>query len=283
MVSDTEVAFVTGASRGIGKSIAVHLARAGYDVAIGARTLADGEAREHSPTVKRSDTSALPGSLGSTSALIEAEGQRALPVYMDLLDTPSLGSAAATVLERWGRIDVLVNNARYIGPGHMDQFFDAPIELIEKQIKANAIAPLHLMRLVLPQMIARGSGTVVNITSGCAVSDPPAAAGDGGWGLGYGMSKAAMHREVGILSRELAGTGVTFVNIEPGLIGTERMAIDMAEYGFDASTMTPPEVIGSVAAWLVRSPDVADRNGQTIDGQDTCRRLGLVPEWAAAG
>jgi NAD(P)-dependent dehydrogenase (short-subunit alcohol dehydrogenase family) len=282
MGNDSPVALVTGASRGIGKAIAIHLARNGFDVAIGARTLQEGEAREHSPTVRKSNTAPLPGSLESTSGEIEKEGRRALPVYLDLLDRTSLGTAVSTVLERWGGIDVLVNNGRYIGPGHMDRFMDAPVELVERQIQANAISPLYLTRLVLPSMIARGSGVVLNITSGCAVSDPPAAIGEGGWGLGYGMSKAAIHRQVGILSKELADTGVVFFNIEPGLIGTERMAIDMAEYGFDASEMTPPDVIGAVAAWLVRSPDAKERNGQTIDGQQTCRDLGLLPGWPVA-
>src|SRR5919204_884405 len=102
------VALVTGASRGIGKAIAVHLARAGYDVAILARTVNDGEAREHSSTVAGSDTSPLPGSLATTAALIRAEGRDALVVAADLLDRASLGSAATTVLERWQRVDVLV-------------------------------------------------------------------------------------------------------------------------------------------------------------------------------
>lgn len=281
-MTDSDVALVTGASRGIGKAIAVHLARVGFDVAIGARTIHEGESRERSSTVRKSNTDPLPGSLDSTSALIEKEGQRALSVYLDLLDRTSLGSAVATVQERWGHIDVLVNNGRYIGPGHMDKFLDMPVELIERQIQANAISPLYLSRLVLPAMVARGRGIVLNITSGCAISDPPAAVGDGGWGLGYGMSKAAIHRQVGILSKELAGTGVLFFNIEPGLIGTERMAIDMGEYGFDATTMPPPDIIGAVAAWLVRSPDAADHNGETIDGQQVCRDLNLFPAWSAA-
>jgi NAD(P)-dependent dehydrogenase (short-subunit alcohol dehydrogenase family) len=278
----SKVAFVTGASRGIGKAIAEHLALAGYDVAIGARTIHEGEAREHSPTFKKSNTKPLPGSLDSTSKQIEKAGQRALSVYLDLLDRPSLGVAVTTVFERWGRIDILINNGRYIGPGHMDRFMDTPVELIEKQIQANAISPLYLSRLVLPQMLARGSGKLINITSGCAVMDPPAPAGEGGWGMGYGMSKAAIHKQVGILAKELAGTGVQFFNIEPGLIGTERMGIDMAEYGFDASTMTPVGVIGAVAAWLATDPEAESFNGQTVDGQAFCRERNLYPAWSAA-
>jgi NAD(P)-dependent dehydrogenase (short-subunit alcohol dehydrogenase family) len=156
------------------------------------------------------------------------------------------------------------------------------VELIEKQIQANAISPIYLTKLVLPAMIARGRGIVLNITSGCATMDPPAPIGEGGWGMGYGVSKAAIHRQAGILSKELANTGVLFFNIDPGLIGTERMAIDMAEFGFDASQMTPADVIGAVAAWLVDSPDAAELNGQTIDGQRTCRELRLLPGWPLA-
>src|ERR1700683_4301467 len=97
-MAERRVAFVTGASRGIGKGIAKHLARSGFDVAITARTVHRGEEREHSPTVARSDTSPLPGSLDETAELIESEGAKALVVPADLLDRSSLGAAAATVL-----------------------------------------------------------------------------------------------------------------------------------------------------------------------------------------
>ena len=77
MVDERRVAVVTGASRGLGKAIAVWLARAGYDVAIRARTVDEGVAREHSSTVAASDSSPLPGSLSATTALVQAEGARA--------------------------------------------------------------------------------------------------------------------------------------------------------------------------------------------------------------
>ncbi len=161
---DRRVAFVTGASRGIGKACAVHLARSGFDVAVTARTVQDGEAREHSSTVHRSDTRPLPGSLTSTADEIRAAGREALVVPADLLDRASLGAAAATVLERWGPIEVLVNNGRYIGPGHMDRFLATPTELLDKHLDANVMAPLVLARLVLPSMIDNRSGLIANVT-----------------------------------------------------------------------------------------------------------------------
>ena len=91
------VALVTGASRGIGKASAVALARAGFDVAIGARTVHEGEGVDDA----RSDRPPLPGSLESTASEIEATSRRALPVRMDLHDRSSLEAAADHTLSAW--------------------------------------------------------------------------------------------------------------------------------------------------------------------------------------
>jgi NAD(P)-dependent dehydrogenase (short-subunit alcohol dehydrogenase family) len=281
-MSEQKVALITGASRGIGKALAVYFARAGFDVAVGARTLQEGEAREHSSTIKTSNTKPLPGSLASTASLVEKEGRQALPVYLDLLDRVSLGSAVTSVLDRWGRVDVLVNNGRYIGPGHMDRFMDTPIDLHEKHLEANVLAPIILTRLLLPQMLERGEGYVVNITSGAGTADPPAPAGAGGWGLGYGMSKGALHRLAGILHLELADQGIRAYNLHPGFVATERMAADMGEFGFDNSLAAPADVVGAVAVWLVTTPEGQQMAGTWIEAQDKCRELALVPEWSGA-
>jgi len=278
-MAEQKVALVTGASRGIGKAVAVKLAEAGFDVAIGARTVHEGEAREHSSTIKKSNTTPLPGSLDSTAELVEKAGQKALSVYLDLLDRTSLGTAVTTVLERWGRIDVLVNNGRYIGPGHMDQFLDTPVELLDKHIEANAMAPIILCKLVIPQMLERGEGFIVNMTSASGNRGPEQPAGSGGWGLGYGFSKSAMHRIAEILAVELGNRGIVAYNLHPGFVATERLAMDMGEFGFDASLGAPPEVIGAVTAWLVTAPEAKALNGQWIEGQDKCRELKLLPTW----
>lgn len=267
---------MTGASRGIGKAIAQSLATAGYDVAITARTVHEGEPREHSSTVKESNTTPLPGSLSSTAALVEAEGRAAMVLPADLTDFASLEAAVARVEEEWGRIDVLVNNGRYIGPGHMDRLLDTPIELLDRHLQANVLAILVLCKRALPGMVSRGGGTIVNITSGAGFADPTQPAGEGGWGLGYGMSKAAMHRIAGILAVEHGNDGVRAYNVQPGLIATERIAADMGSFGFAGGA--PPAVVGAVVAWLLANPD-AVRNGATIEAQPHCHELGLLPDW----
>jgi len=258
-MTERRVALVTGASRGIGKAIALHLARSGFDVALAARTRVEGEEREHSSTVAASNTTALPGSLETTAGLVEAEGARALAVSLDLLDRTSLGSAVAT--------------------GHMDRVLDTPVDLIDRHLEANVMAPVILTKQVLPGMVERGSGVIINLASSSGTMDPPAPAGSGGWGLGYGMSKGALHRLAGILAVELGDAGILAYNLSPGFIATERIAIDMAGFGFDASAGAPADVVGAVAAWLVTAPEARERTGGWIEAQPLCRELGLLPGW----
>jgi len=238
----------------------------------------EGERREHSSTLKDSDLSPLPGSLTGTVALIEEEGGTAMSVAADLLDPPSLGVAVATVLERWGRIDVVVHNGRYIGPGHMDLFMETPIDLIRAQMEANFFAPLVIDKLVLPQMVERGDGIIVDITSASGFGDPTAPAGQGGWGMGYGTSKGAFHRIAGFLAAELGDRGIRCFNVQPGLIATERIAQDMAKFGIE-NNGAPVEVLGKVVRWLCTDPEAAQFTGRNIEAQFFCHERGLLPGW----
>lgn len=275
-------AFVTGASRGIGKAIAIRLAQGGYDVAITARTVEEGEEREHSSTVRKSDTTPLPGSLTGTAEAMRAAGAEVMVLPADLLDRASLGAAAATVLERWGGIDLLVHNARFIGPGHMDLIVETPVEVLEKHVQGNALAPLVLTRYFLPAMLRQRGGTIIYLTSTAGYEPPAAKAGAGGWGLSYAMSKHAGHSMAGILAVELADQGIRAFNVQPGPIGTERIAQDMAGFGFDASDRSfwqPPEVIGAAVHWLATSPEADAFNGRTVQGQELCWQRQLLPGW----
>jgi NAD(P)-dependent dehydrogenase (short-subunit alcohol dehydrogenase family) len=94
--------------------------------------------------------------------------------------------------------------------------------------------------------------------------------------LGYAISKGALHRVAGVLAHEINGTGVAVVNVSPGFVATERIAIDMAEFGFDASKGAAPEVVGRVVAWLATSGSAAEWNGRTLDAQPQARELGFL-------
>jgi NAD(P)-dependent dehydrogenase (short-subunit alcohol dehydrogenase family) len=273
-----KVAFITGASRGIGKACAVELADAGFDIAIVARTVKEGEPREHSSTLRESDLSPLPGSLESTAAAIRAKGVEAMPIQADLLDPASLGAAVTAVLERKGRIDLVLHNGRYIGPGHMDRFLDTPIALLRTQMEANVFAPLTINQLVLPHMIAQGGGTIINITSASGYGDPTEPAGKGGWGMGYGLSKGAFQRIAGFIRTELGPQGIRCFNLQPGLIATERIGQDMAKFGIQ-NTGAPMEVLGKVARWLATDPGADAYNGKNIEAQYFCHEHGLLPGW----
>jgi NAD(P)-dependent dehydrogenase (short-subunit alcohol dehydrogenase family) len=271
------VALVTGASRGIGKAIALSLAAAGFDVAITARTVREGEGVDDSEAVNRP----VVGSLETTAALVEQAGRRTLAVAADLLDRASLTAAVDSVLEQWGAIDVLVNNAVHTGRGNMERFADLTLEDIETKLMANAVAPVLLIKRVLPGMLERGRGTVINITSHVATNDPPAPAGEGGWGLAYAMSKGALHRVAGVLAVEFGDRGIRAYNVDPGFVLTERMLDNQGDLGLEGRYRgAPPSVIGAAVAWLAtEEAATASLNGQTVRGQKVALELGLHPDW----
>jgi NAD(P)-dependent dehydrogenase (short-subunit alcohol dehydrogenase family) len=161
----------------------------------------------------------------------------------------------------------------------MDRLLDTPVDLLDRHLEANVMAPVILTRLVLPGMVERGSGVVINLASSSGRMDPPAPAGEGGWGLGYGMSKGALHRVAGIVAVELGPSGVLAFNLSPGFVATERIAMDMAGFGFDAAAGAPADVVGAVAAWLVSAPEARERSGTWVEAQEVCRDLGLLPGW----
>jgi NAD(P)-dependent dehydrogenase (short-subunit alcohol dehydrogenase family) len=268
------VALVTGASRGIGKATALALADHGLDVAVTGRTVREGEGVDDSDTAGRS----VPGSLETTAALVEARGARALPVPMDLLDRSSLAAAVDRTLEGLGRIDVLVNNAVHTGPGSMLRVEDTTVEMLETKLAANVVSQFVLVRTVLPHMLERGDGTIVDVTSTVAISDPAAPAGEGGWGAAYAMSKGAFHRLVGILAVEYPQ--LRFHNVDPGYVVTERMEANARALGLEGVYPgAPPSVPASVIAWLATAPEAAELSGQTISAQRFAKERGLHPPW----
>src|SRR5580658_10156009 len=279
------VALVTGASRGIGRCAAVALARRGFDVVITARTVKEGDGRAQPSSVLAPDEATpIAGSLESTTADIEAQGRTCLAVPMDLMDRSSVEAAAAAALGFRGRVDALVNNAIYQGPGTMDRILDLPLELAERCLVGDYLHPLLLIQLVLPQMLERGEGRLVNMLSEAAFTTPPAPAGRGGWGVAYAAAKAAFHRVTDMCHVEFFNAGIWSFSIAPGLTLTESMrASGMDRVLVDAGhAPAPPEVAGEVAGWLGSSPDAERFAGQMVSSRPLCKELGLLPGWPPA-
>ncbi len=274
-------ALVTGASRGMGKAIAVALAEAGFDVALAARTLEQGEpTRDHSTSVHKADARPLPGSLQETAALVEAKGRESLPLRMDLTDRATVDAAMATLQETWGGVDLVVNNGRHIGPGLMDTILDTPVEEYEKFLLAHGVNAIRIVQLALPGMLGHGRGTFVTISSGAGTNwYPKGKPGQAGVGLGYRIGKAAGHTIVGSVLAEYEDQGIRAFNVDPGFVATERNQLDAADLGFDPSFAAPPQAIGAVVAWLATSPDADSVLGTDIEAQPFALQRGLYPDW----
>ena len=203
------VALITGASRGLGREIARLYARRGARLVLVAR----GEA------ALREVAEELSGST-EVLALVADVGEEAEHI-----------SGAA--LNRFGRVDVLINNASEIGPSPMPLLEVYPWDALLRVFRVNAVAPLHLTQLLLPRMKARREGVIINVTSDAAVQAYT------GWG-GYGATKAALEQLSPVLAAELVGSGVRLNVVDPGDINTDMHR--HAEPGVDLSHLPGPHV-----------------------------------------
>ncbi len=272
----TRRAVVTGATRGIGKATALALAESGWDVAVTGRTVRPGEGRDQSDT---GSGRTIPGSLEETAALVHEAGRRSIELAADLHDHSALREAIDRVIDDWGGVDLLVNNAVDTGPGSMIPVLELSIEQLEAKLAANVVAQLVLVKAVLPGMLERARGTIVDVSSHVATADPPGPVGQGGWGLGYAASKAAFHRFAPLLAVELGDRGIRAFNLDPGYVETERQQRNAEALGLVGRYRgAPPSVPAAAIAWLAAHPDELD-NGQTVIGQKLALTKGLHPDW----
>ena len=161
-----KVALITGASRGLGRALALAYAAAGADLVINAR---EGSAAE----------------LEAVRRAAEEAGAQVLAVTADISARADVERLAATALARFGRVDVLINNASALGPTPMPYLSDYPPDAWEDVLRTNVTGPFLLTRALVGQMIARGSGVIVNVSSDAGV------VGYATWGA-CGVSKTAL-------------------------------------------------------------------------------------------
>ncbi len=270
----TKVAMVTGASRGIGRCGALALAARGFDVVVTGRTVHEGDGSVAGIPI--------PGSLDKTCAEIEATGRQALAIPMDVTDRDSIRNAFDRIVDEWGRVDVLVNNAPYSGAGTDARVLDIDLEIAARIVEANYINQLFLTQLVLPGMLAEGGGTIINLGSGSALVPPPAPAGEGGWSLAYCASKAAFHQIAVVVDVEYRSAHIRAFTLEPGYTVTEKaIALNHSNRFAQGFQGDPPEVAGEVIGWISVEPEADRFLGKIVHAQALCKKLGLVPGWPA--
>ncbi|MCX6046272.1 MAG: SDR family NAD(P)-dependent oxidoreductase [Chloroflexi bacterium] len=214
-----KVALITGASRGLGQTLATFLAGRGFDLILTAR------GRE---------------ALITSAQALEVYGQRVIAIPGDVND-PVHRQQVVQAIQTIGRLDLLVNNASILGPSPQPGLVDYPIETLEQVLAVNLLAPLSLIQATLP-WLKQAQGLVVNLSSDAAVG------GYAGWG-GYGASKAALDLFSRTLANELREEGVAVVSVDPGDMRTQ-----MHQEAFpseDIGDRPLPDVTIPFWAWLL--------------------------------
>ncbi|MGD8624999.1 MAG: SDR family oxidoreductase [Anaerolineae bacterium] len=225
-----EVTLITGASRGLGATLADFLAKQGHDLIITAR---GAEA------------------LAATAADLAAHGGQVVALPGDVADADHRRRLVEAARDL-GRLDLLVNNASALGPSPMPALADYPPARLARVLDVNVLAPIALVQAALP-LLKANNGLVVNISSDAAVGGYP------GWG-GYGASKAALDLASRTLAKELREAGVGVVAVDPGDM---RTAMHQAAFpGEDISDRPRPEVTLPFWAWLLGQAPLAVSGGR---------------------
>jgi citronellol/citronellal dehydrogenase len=256
-------ALVTGAARGVGKAMAIELGRLGASVVVTARTV--------ETTVR-----ALPGTIGATVAAIEAEGSVGHAVPADLLDPGATAQLIAGVLDRFGGIDILVNNAADTGDRVFQGFWDTDPDSWRQQFELNVFAMYELMQAFAPGMRERGHGYIVNIGSARDIPEGLGATDSiGGLTIGaaYPASQVAVYAMTTLLASELAAANIVAFTLTPGAARTERFEDHASRLGFDPDLGIPPELAAQTLSHILQAADPMQYAGRFISAPDFAAAL----------
>ena len=258
-----KVAVVTGASRGIGKGIAIALGAEGATVYVTGRTVTPG-------------VYPLPGTVGETAAEVDARGGKGIAVAVDHADDAQVAALFEQVQREQGRLDILVNNA-FALPEDLTEpgsFWEKPLsnwQMVDVGVRSNFIAAWHAAKIMTPQK----SGLIVAISGYVGVTYT--------YGVVFGTCKSAVDRMARDMAIELQPHGVASMSLWQGLTFTERAHRNIARNPeMKKLTVTnplvgcSPEFPGRVIAALAADPEVMTRSGGTFITAEVAADYGIV-------
>ena len=249
------VAIITGSSRGVGKNMAIELAKEGCNIVVAART-----EKETDPK--------LPGTIFSTAEELQALGVRALPVRTDVTDEESVQAMVQATLKEFGRIDILINNAGIMFPGRL---WEIPAKRWDLVMRVNVRGPVICCQAVLPHMIERRDGVVINISS--LEADRPRASN-----IGYSVTKDALRKLSEGLALELKEFNIRAFALSPeGLVITPgTMYHRLNEQIPKGPFVEEPEAMGKAVLYLC-GDEAVSLSGQHFYSRALLREHGLWP------
>jgi NAD(P)-dependent dehydrogenase (short-subunit alcohol dehydrogenase family) len=244
-----KTAIITGASRGIGKQIAIELGRLGANVVVAARTV---EAHRR-----------LSGTVDETVDAVQAVGGDAIAVRTDLANPDDVANLAEQAVTRFGGIDVLVNNAADTSGG-APSILDLERKDWLRQFDTNLHGPFSLIRAVLPSM-GKNGGVIVNMSSGAGDLAPVAdLTGPIEQPLAYAVTKAALNRLGNAIAPELRHLGIAVVTVDPGFTRTELVDLMSERGAIDADAAVPMEVPTKAVVHIITCRDPMQYTGQIL-------------------
>ncbi len=266
---DGKVAVVTGASRGIGKAIAELFAEEGAAVVCVARTLNEGDHM-------------LEGSLKTTVDGISAKGGRAFAAQADISEESGCDSVVKAAHDAFGPVDILVNNAAL---NYYIPIKDYPIGRWVRAFAVNVHGPFMLSQKVLPDMIEKRGGAIINISSGAAIGP-----GRGPYrqtqvrgGTMYGASKAALERFTQGLAQEVQDYGISVTCFSPsGVVPTPGTVYHKLVESLDDPRGEPPSMMAKAALLLATEP-LEKVTGRVTYSQPILREFGWIEDGVGPG
>jgi NAD(P)-dependent dehydrogenase (short-subunit alcohol dehydrogenase family) len=263
-----KTALVTGGSRGTGKAIALELAELGANVAVTARTVQP-----------RGDD--LVGTIGETQAAIEALGVRSLAIAADLGVREDVHRVVHEVLDAFGRVDILVNNASDTGDNVFRDFWTTTPEEWDGQMQVNVNAMYALMKGFAPGMKEAGGGFVINIGS---AKEPPGQLVPGGMRLGanvrigaaYLTTKVTIYAMSSFLAQQLAEDNIVVTCVNPGGAASEAHYHHMKHLGLEAHPTPMAMPVKTVSYIVTCDNPIEEFAGRYISAVEFAQEKGLA-------